>query len=146
VLYTRVIEFIPVFYIIVTMAMEKILLAEDDVFFSSLLVRSFQTEGYDIQAVFDGAQVLEKVTSWEPDLLLLDLLMPNKTGYEVLAALRADQKTVKVPVVVILSNLSQPDDVERAKKLDVAGYFIKANTTPHELVGKIKAIISPKTS
>ena len=121
--------------------MQKILLAEDDVFFSSLLVRAFQKEGYDIQAVFDGVQVTEKVGSWQPDILLLDLLMPNKGGYEVLGELRADEKTSKFPVV-ILSNLGQPEDVEHANKFNVAGYFIKANTTPHELVEKIRVLLT----
>ncbi len=121
--------------------MAKVLVAEDDTFLSSLLVRALIAEKLDGQAAYDGVQAIEKAKSWLPDIVLLDILMPNKDGFEVLQALRADAATAHMRVI-ILSNLGEPQDVDRAKKFDVIDYMVKANTTPHEVAEKVKSCLA----
>ena len=121
--------------------MTKVLVAEDDTFLASLLIRALLAEHFDAQAVYDGVQAIEKVKSWQPDFLLLDILMPNKDGFEVLEEMKSSATPASVQVIV-LSNLNETGNVERAKKLHVLEYLIKANTTPHEVVEKIKAFLS----
>lgn len=117
--------------------MAKVLVAEDDAFLSSLLVRDLQANGFDARAAYDGVQTLEENKSWHPDIILLDILMPNKDGYEVLEEMHAD-KEAGGGKVVILSNLGETENFERVKKYNVTGYLVKADTTPHEVVAKIK--------
>ncbi|HEY4487231.1 MAG TPA: response regulator [Candidatus Paceibacterota bacterium] len=122
--------------------MTKVLVGEDDEMLSSLMVRRLQAEGYETDASYDGVQTLAKVAEWKPDLLLLDILMPNKSGYDVLEELHTKGEQTGMRVV-ILSNLSAQEDVERAKKYGVFDFLVKANTTPAEVVDKVKSIIPP---
>jgi DNA-binding response OmpR family regulator len=121
--------------------MVKVLLAEDDAFLSSLLLRDLLAEHFEASAAYDGAQALEICKSWHPDLILLDLLMPKKDGFEVLADLRASPETEKTRVIV-LSNLGEAETTERVKKFNIAGYLVKAETTPHEVVAKVKTLFA----
>ena len=122
--------------------MTKALVGEDDQMLSSLMVRRLQAEGYETDAAYDGDETIKKVEVWKPDLLLLDILMPGKTGYDVLEELR--KTTVHADLrVVILSNLSAPEDVERAKQYGVFDFLVKANTTPAEVADKVKSLIPP---
>jgi DNA-binding response OmpR family regulator len=123
------------------MAMIKVLVAEDDVFLSSLLVKALQVEQFEAEAAFDGNQAVEKGKSWLPDLMLLDILMPNKDGFEVLEELKKEPATAQIKVL-ILSNLGAQEDIDRAKKLGILDYLVKANTTPHEVVARIKTLLS----
>ncbi len=120
--------------------MAKILVAEDDSLLSSMVVRRLQADGYDTEAAYDGAQTLEKIKGWKPDLLLLDILMPGKNGYDVLEVMRAEGTHVSMHVVV-LSNLSAKEDVERAKKYGVTDFLVKATTTLDEVAQKIKSVL-----
>ncbi|RJQ35752.1 response regulator [Candidatus Parcubacteria bacterium] len=122
--------------------MTKVLVGEDDQMLSSLMVRRLQAEGYDTDASYDGDETIKKVGEWKPDVLLLDILMPGKTGYDVLDAL--SKTTVRANLrVVILSNLSAPEDMERAKTYGVFDFLVKANTTPAEVADKVKSLILP---
>ena len=122
--------------------MAKVLVGEDDEMLSSLIVRRLQAEGYDTEAAYDGDQTLSKVAEWKPDLLLLDILMPKKSGFEVLEALR--QKGMQNGLrIVVLSNLSAKEDMEKAKEYGVFDFLVKANTTPAEVADKIKSLIPP---
>ncbi len=117
--------------------MVKVLVAEDDAFLSSLIVRDLVAVQLDSRAAYDGVQALATVKSWRPDLVLLDLLMPNKDGFEVLEAIRADPE-VAATRVVIMSNLGDAETIERVKKFDVLAHFVKADTTPREVVARVK--------
>ena len=119
--------------------MTKVLVVEDDQFLSSLLVVALNNEHLETHASYDGFEALIEVKSWHPDLVLLDLLMPNKDGIAVLADIRADSEAPKTKVIVF-SNLGEADTIARVKKFGVTDYFIKANTNPHEVVAKIKSI------
>ena len=121
--------------------MSKVLVAEDDSLLASLLVEQLKREGYETRAAFDGLAAVDEVKSWHPDVLLLDILMPGKNGWEVLQAIRADGATSATPVVIIVSNLSAQDDVEKAKQMGVKDFLIKASTSLSEIVQKVKSVL-----
>src|ERR1041385_1031486 len=120
--------------------MTKVLVAEDDELLSSLLVGRLQGAGYETHAVYDGAAAIEESRKWQRDLLVLDLLMPVKSGYDVLESIRADAGLAPMRVIVV-SNLSAQDDVEKARKYGVMAFLVKANTTPGEIAQKVKSIL-----
>ena len=121
--------------------MVKVLVAEDDAFLSSLLLRDLLAEHFEAFAAYDGVQAIELSKSWHPDLILLDLLMPNKDGFEVLAELRANTEMAKTHVI-ILSNLGETETLDRVKNFGISDYLVKADTTPREVVAKVKKILT----
>lgn len=120
--------------------MKKILLVEDDSFLSSLLKNRLQKEGFDIVLAKDGDEAVNYLTNIKPDLLLLDLILPKKTGFEVMEELRSNpqlQGNVNLPIIVI-SNLGQQEDITKSRQLGAIEYYIKAKVSIDELVEKIK--------
>ncbi|MBI4991754.1 MAG: response regulator [Candidatus Harrisonbacteria bacterium] len=120
--------------------MKKILLIEDDPFLSSLLGNRLKREGFDLVSVKSGSEAAKAAQAQKPDLILLDLILPGKSGFEVLEEIRAVSETAKIPVIII-SNLGQDTDVERGRELGVADYIVKAKVTIDELVSKIRAFL-----
>ena len=104
----------------------RILLVEDDRFLRRACEVSLRQRGFVVTTAADGEEALRKVRAEPPDLILLDLLMPRMTGTEVLKALRAEEATREIRVL-ILSNSSREQDVEEIKTLGVSGYFVKAD-------------------
>ncbi|HUO50285.1 MAG TPA: response regulator [Candidatus Paceibacterota bacterium] len=121
--------------------MKKILIAEDDNFLASLLLSEFHNAGFDAMGAIDGVDAVGKVKSWTPDILLLDILMPNKDGYAVLEELRADPSFTKLPII-IFTNLGESGDIERVKKLGITDYLVKANTTPKAILEKVEEVLA----
>jgi len=116
-----------------------ILLVEDDPFLSSVLRMKLEKELFKVVRAADGDEALNFLIEQEvkPDLILLDLILPKKNGFEVLETIRQDPLLEKLPVIII-SNLGQPSDIERGKALGVIDYFIKARLSVEELVNKVK--------
>ncbi len=116
-----------------------ILLIEDDPFLSSVLRMKLEKESFKVIRAADGDEALNFLTEQgvKPDLILLDLILPKKNGFEVLETIRQDPLLEKLPVIII-SNLGQPSDIERGKALGVIDYFIKARLSVEELVNKVK--------
>ena len=108
------------------MSTPRILLAEDDRFLRKAAETMLKRGGFTVTTAADGEEALRKVRLEPPDLILLDLLMPKMTGIEVLKALRAEEATREIRVL-ILSNSSREQDVEEIKALGVSGYFVKAD-------------------
>jgi CheY-like chemotaxis protein len=104
----------------------RILLVEDDRFLRRACEVSLRQRGFAVTTAVDGEEALRKIRAEPPDLILLDLLMPKMTGTEVLKALRAEEATREIRVL-ILSNSSREQDVEEIKTLGVSGYFVKAD-------------------
>lgn len=119
------------------------LVAEDDHFFSSLITMSMQQHGFEVYTSFDGEETIELARSKHPAILLLDLLMPKKDGFAVMEELRASKETANIPILVT-TNLSDRDSVERAKKLGAADILIKADSTPEEIVKRATALLQPQ--
>jgi DNA-binding response OmpR family regulator len=119
---------------------DKILLAEDDKFISRAYKDGLTRAGFNVILAMDGAEAIEKIKTEKPALLLLDLIMPVKNGFDVLEELQ-DKKYDKIPVVV-LSNLGQDSDIQRAKEFKVSDYLIKSNVTLKEVTDKVKSILN----
>lgn len=119
----------------------KILIIEDDRFISKMYQTKLDLEGYQVDAAENGMQGLEKAKSFNPNLILLDLLMPELDGFGVLEALRGDESTKNIPVIV-MSNLGQEDHVKKAMALGAKTYIVKSQFTPSNVVEKIKELMS----
>jgi CheY-like chemotaxis protein len=115
-----------------------LLVAEDDQFYNKIYQTELAAAGIPATVVGDGQQALDFIAKQAPSLILLDLIMPVKDGFEVLEALHADPNLSKIPVVV-MSNLGQESDVERAKSLGAQDYFVKANVSFQDVLAKIRA-------
>lgn len=119
---------------------KTILIVEDDKFLRELIVQKLVKEGYDIVEAVDGEEGIKKIKAGNPDLVLLDLILPGVDGFEVLSRMKADENLAKIPVI-ILSNLGQREEVERGLKLGANDYMIKAHFTPREIIDKIKTVL-----
>ena len=116
----------------------KILLAEDDKFISRAYQDGLTRAGFEVVPAVNGQEAIDKVKSEKPDLVLLDLIMHKKNGFEVLEEIKADQ-TLKMPVI-ILSNLSQDSDIEKAKELGAVDYIVKSNFSMKEVIKQIEKV------
>lgn len=117
--------------------MKKILLIEDDPFLSSLLGNRLKKEGFELESVKRGSDAMKALRDKLPDLILLDIILPGKSGFEVMEDIKSEPQIAQTPVMII-SNLGQETDVERGKELGAVEYIIKAKTSIDELVEKIK--------
>lgn len=122
------------------MSTRRILLVEDDRFLRRACEVSLRQRGFAVTTAADGEEALRQVRAERPDLILLDLLMPKMTGTEVLRALRADEATREIRVL-ILSNSSREQDVEEIKALGVSGYFVKADLSLQELGDRVARLL-----
>ena len=118
----------------------RILMVEDDRFLRRAGAASLRGRGFVVTVAADGKEALEMVRTEIPDLILLDLLMPKVTGLEVLRALRAEEATRKIPVV-ILTNSSREQDLAEIKELGVKDYLVKANLSLQELGDRVARIL-----
>lgn len=120
--------------------MAKILIIEDD----PVLIKMYKTklviEGFEVVTALDGLQGLEKLKTFSPDLILLDLAMPKMDGFEFLTEMKKNKKWEKLPVIVF-SNLGQESDMQKAKELGAKDYLVKINLTPRQVVEKIRSYI-----
>lgn len=118
----------------------RILIIEDDDFLRSLTVTKLEKEGYVMETATSGDTGLEQVIAVPPDLLILDLMLPNISGFEVLEKIRANEPTKDLKVIVF-SNLGEEVDIKRCLELGISEYLVKANFTLDELAEKIKLIL-----
>lgn len=121
----------------------KILLVEDDQFLSSLLKTRLEKEKFEVLLAHDGPEALKFLREQKPDLILLDIILPGMSGFEVLEEVRRDPQLrdkKSIPVIVI-SNLGQEADVEKGKELGAVDYFVKARVSIDELVKKVNGFI-----
>lgn len=119
---------------------KKVLWVEDDTFLSDLVSRKLSAQGCTLSHATDGEEALAFAETENPDIILLDILLPGVDGYEVLKRLKENPKTKSVPVI-LLSNLGQRDEVEKGKTLGAARFLIKATVTLDEIVGEIKTVL-----
>lgn len=120
--------------------MDKILIVEDDKFLRDLLEAKLIKENFPISIAIDGEEGLRKARDEKPDLVLLDLILPGMNGFEILKNMKENPETVNIKVI-ILSNLGQEEEVEKAMALGATDYLIKAHFTLEEIVEKIKKVL-----
>lgn len=115
----------------------KIVMAEDDKFISKAYFDGLGRAGCEVTLAFDGEEALKVIREYKPDIVLLDLIMPIKNGFEVLEEMKKDNEIKNIPVI-ILSNLGQDTDIERGRELGASDYLIKSNFSINEVLEKIK--------
>ncbi len=120
--------------------MKKILIIEDDDFLRSLAVTKLEKEGFAVLMAADGQAGLATATAEIPDLIILDLMLPVMTGFDVLKTLKATDSTKNIKVIVF-SNLGEDSDIKTCLDMGANDYLIKANFTLDELVEKIKGMV-----
>jgi len=119
----------------------KILIIEDDKFLSSVLKSRLEKDGLTVLQAFDGDVGVSTARSEHPDLILLDLIMPKVSGFEVLQTISLDPELNRIPVMVA-SNLGQESDIEKAKSLGAVNYYVKVRTSIDGLAQMIKEAIA----
>lgn len=120
----------------------KILLIEDDVYMAQLYINVLKLEKLEVEQALDGVQGLAKLRSESspPDLILLDIMMPNMDGFRFMEEFKKEESFNKIPVVV-LTNLYDPAAREKMKALGATDFFIKSEQDPQELAKSIKKIL-----
>lgn len=117
-----------------------ILVAEDDLFYANIYKVKLEKEGFKVIIAGDGQKALLEARAKKPNLLLLDLVMPIKDGFDTLQEIKADDELKDINVVV-LSNLGQEEDKKKVRELGAIDYFIKTEISIQELVDKVKKYI-----
>jgi DNA-binding response OmpR family regulator len=120
-----------------------VLIVEDDPFLSSIIAVRMGQEGYTVLLATDGEQAIELVEEKHPDLVLLDIVMPGLSGFDVLKAIKTNEHS-KETLVVMFSNLGQEHEIEECKKLGAAAFLVKAKSTPREVLEKIQELLKER--
>ncbi len=123
---------------------KKILVVEDEQDARTMFVDLLESEGFDVSSAVDGIDALAKSASEKYDLILLDIVMPNMDGVEVLQQIKADPTKYGTPIVVMLTNISGDAAVEKAMELGAAGYRLKIGTEPEKLLQDVKDFLAGK--
>jgi len=121
---------------------KKIIIIEDEELLSSLLRKKLTNLGYEVFIASDGEKGLQAVKEINPDLVLLDIIMPKMGGFEVLKAIKADD-SIKNIKVIIISNSGQPVELDKARELGAEDWLIKTEFDPQEVVDKASKHIGP---
>lgn len=116
-------------------------MVDDDSLISNLYQKAFTLEGYEVEIASNGEDGLNKARQWGPSLVLLDIRMPKMNGIQVLQALKADQATNKIPVV-ILTNQTNESIANEALAKGAAKYITKGDHKPQEVVAMVKEILA----
>ena len=120
--------------------MKSILLVEDDSFLSNIYAIKLKEAGFDVDIAVDGEDALRRLKSKKPEVLLLDIVLPNIDGWEVLRKIKKEESLNGLKIVV-LSNLGQKEEAEKGFLLGASKYLIKAHYTPSEVVKEVEEML-----
>ena len=115
----------------------KILLVEDEKIIIDLLERKLKEQGYKVIIARNGIEGLVKMAKENPNLILLDIIMPQMGGFETMEKMQEDKELKKIPVIII-SNSGQPVELDRARALGVKDWLIKTEFDPQEVLDKVR--------
>ena len=116
--------------------MKKILVVEDDRFLNKVFVNKLSGSGFEVISLSDGLKALETASREMPDLILLDLMLPGKNGFDILTDFKKDEKLKNIPVI-IMSNLGQEEETQRGLSMGAVEYFVKTDIKLDEMVERI---------
>jgi DNA-binding response OmpR family regulator len=122
------------------MAPATVLVVDDDPVILKLLEVNFEMEGFEVVRASDGAEGLERARAVLPDIVILDVMMPRMTGYEVAKALREDEDTAHIPIIFVTAR-AQSQDVERGMELGVDDYVTKP-FDPLDLIARVNVLLA----
>lgn len=122
---------------------KKILLIEDDIDLSEMYKMRFMTSGFEVKTASDGQKGLEEMRKFNPNLVLLDIVMPKKDGFDLLEEVQgaADEDEIKKIPIVVLSNVASPIDIMEGKRLGVKDWWTKAFNTPTQITQKVSEFL-----
>lgn len=125
--------------------MTKIAIIEDDPVINQMYRMKFEADGFDVHMADDGKRGVEIVEQTRPDIILLDLQMPQMNGVEALTTIRSNDWGKDIPVL-ILTNLGEEEAPKEIKDLNISSYIVKAALTPKQVVAKVKETLEKATS
>lgn len=120
---------------------KKVLVVEDEATLQKALTTILTQEGFEVKSALDGENGLKLASSFEPDLVLLDLILPKINGFEVLETMKKDEKTKNIPII-ILTNLGNLGDIQKALDLGATTYLVKTDYELSDIVAKVKQALS----
>jgi CheY-like chemotaxis protein len=122
----------------------KIIIVDDDKFLLSMYALKFKNNNFDVEVALGGEEAINKIKAgYNPDIIMSDVIMPKMDGFEFVEKVKNEDLAPKA-VYIILTNQGQTTDIDRAVKLGVDGYIVKATTIPSEVVGEVTDIYSKK--
>ncbi len=122
-----------------------VLLIEDDKFLRELIVQKLEKEGFEVESAIEAKEAFKLMDEKKPDVVLLDLVLPGMDGFSITRKIKENSQTSDI-AVIILSNLAQKEDFERAMSEGASDYLIKANFTLGEVVEKIRNVLNQKST
>lgn len=120
--------------------MKKILIVEDDPMLVEIYSKKFELSGFEVFLASSGTEAISKAQEVHPDVILLDLVLPEIDGFGALKKIRED-KSLDNTKIIISSNLSQEEERQKAEDLGANGFITKANFTPQEMVNKVREVV-----
>lgn len=120
--------------------MPKVLIIDDDPFIADMYVIKFKDEHFDVQTAHNGKDGLKKIVEFDPDIILIDVVMPDMDGFHVLEELK--KQGGKPHKIIMLTNLGQKEDVERGIGLGATDYMVKAHFTPSEVLERVRGLLA----
>lgn len=123
--------------------MKKILVVEDDTFLANAYRVKLTKAGFEVKNAYDGDEAINVLQVFTPDLILLDIVMPQKDGFTALKEIKANEQWKSIPVI-LASNLGQKEDKEKGMKLGAYDFFVKTDFTLNSLIEKINNIIQAR--
>ena len=123
--------------------MYKILITEDNGDLANVYKLKFEQEGFEVRVVNDGSKCMDAIREFKPDIVLLDIMLPNMDGFKILAEIKTDPDLKHIPVIV-WTNLSEEQDVQKIKDMGADDYLLKVLYMPQEVVEKVKKKIEEK--
>lgn len=120
---------------------KRVLIIEDDLTLRNVLAEFLGSEGFLVGVASDGEEGVNMIKSYNPDIVLLDIILPKKNGFEVLKEVKNSEGKLSVPFV-LLTNLGSLDDIEKALELGATTYLVKGDYQVKEIVEKVKEILS----
>jgi DNA-binding response OmpR family regulator len=121
---------------------KKILLAQSEASFSYILRKKFEKEGFFVEEAKDGISVLKLLRENKYDLLILDIILLKMPGLEVIKSINNNPQKYNICPIIIISDLGQEEDINKAKCLGIKHYFVKSEITPEKIVSQIKSLLN----
>ncbi len=122
----------------------KVLVVEDEAFLSSLIKEALTRAGFSVDLAIDGDTAFNLLSRTKPDIILLDLILPGISGFDILKKLKEDEQTKAIPVIII-SNLGSTDEIQKGLDAGADAYLIKAQVLPVDIINKIREILKNRS-
>jgi DNA-binding response OmpR family regulator len=123
----------------------NILIVDDDMTLHEMYEERLKLEGYNIASAYDGEEALAKVSESEPDIILLDIMMPKINGIDVMKKLREDEKTADIPIILLTALVQEINKIKDMMK-EYDSYLIKSEIMPGDVIKTIEASLKKKAA